>query len=67
MPLLANSTAALDAMDLSRIGERLLKLALPVTYIWLAGFYVFFHVWLNLLAGAAPASRQWRATCAHLP
>lgn len=50
MPLLLNSTAALDAVDLPRLGERLLKLALPCTYVWLAGFYAFFHVWLNLLA-----------------
>lgn len=22
----------------------------PCSYVWLAGFYVFFHVWMNLLA-----------------
>ena len=27
-----------------------MKLALPVTYTWLTGFYAFFHVWLNFLA-----------------
>lgn len=30
--------------------ERLLKLALPSTYVWLLMFYTFFHLWLNLLA-----------------
>jgi diacylglycerol O-acyltransferase-1 len=30
--------------------ERFLKLSPPVTYVWLLGFYAFFHVWLNLLA-----------------
>lgn len=49
-PLLQNATAALDTRDATKIVERLLKLALPVTYVWLAGFYLFFHVWLNLLA-----------------
>ena len=50
MPLLFNSVSAIDALDLPRLGERLLKLALPCTYVWLAGFYAFFHVWLNVLA-----------------
>lgn len=49
-PLLVNSVSAIDAVDLPRLGERLLKLALPCTYVWLAGFYAFFHVWLNVLA-----------------
>ena len=30
-PLLLNSVSALDAVDLPRLGERLLKLALPCT------------------------------------
>ena len=30
-PLLVNSVSALDAVDLPRLGERLLKLALPCT------------------------------------
>ena len=28
----------------------LLKLSIPTTYVWLLGFYFFFHLWLNLLA-----------------
>lgn len=30
--------------------EQLLTLAVPNTYVWLLGFYAFFHVTLNLLA-----------------
>jgi len=30
--------------------ERLLRLSIPNTYVWLLGFYWFFHLWLNLLA-----------------
>ena len=30
--------------------EALLKIAIPNTYVWLLGFYWFFHLWLNLLA-----------------
>ncbi|CAN0195157.1 unnamed protein product [Discosporangium mesarthrocarpum] len=30
--------------------ERLLALSVPNTYIWLLGFYLFFHLTLNLLA-----------------
>ena len=49
MPLLLASSPTLDAMDLPGIVYIVLKLSLPVTYVWLAGFYAFFHVWLNLL------------------
>lgn len=37
-------------MDLPRIIERVLKLAIPSTYAWLAIFYCLFHLWLNILA-----------------
>mmetsp|Transcript_7418 Transcript_7418/g.17627 ORF Transcript_7418/g.17627 Transcript_7418/m.17627 type:complete len:294 (-) Transcript_7418:145-1026(-) len=50
LPLLQNSSGPVRAGDPLIIVERLLKLALPVTYVWLAGFYAFFHCWLNLLA-----------------
>jgi len=50
LPLLRESVAPLAAFDAPRLLERLLKLAVPVTYCWLTGFYAFFHVWLNLLA-----------------
>ncbi|PNW88823.1 hypothetical protein CHLRE_01g045903v5 [Chlamydomonas reinhardtii] len=37
-------------LDLPRVAERVLKLALPSTYAWLLGFYCLFHLWLNVLA-----------------
>jgi hypothetical protein len=46
----ATTAQVLDARDAASAAERLLMLALPVTYVWLGGFYGFFHVWLNLLA-----------------
>ncbi|CAM9864484.1 unnamed protein product [Heterosigma akashiwo] len=33
-----------------RMVERVLVMAVPSTYIWLLGFYVFFHLYMNLLA-----------------
>lgn len=30
--------------------ERVLKLCIPVLYIWLVMFYTLFHVWLNILS-----------------
>ena len=30
--------------------ERILKLSIPNTYVWLLCFYFYFHLWLNLLA-----------------
>ena len=50
LPLLDTSIEPIMAGDVARILERLLRLAVPVTYVWLIGFYAFFHVWLNLLA-----------------
>ena len=38
--------------DLILVFERLLKLTIPVTYIWLLGFYMLFHLFLNFLAEA---------------
>ena len=50
MPTLNNSIDAVRSNDIPSILEKLLKLSIPNTYIWLLMFYVFFHVWLNLLA-----------------
>ena len=50
VPLLESSCEAIQAADYPKAMERFLKLSLPVTYVWLLGFYAFFHVWLNLLA-----------------
>jgi D-alanyl-lipoteichoic acid acyltransferase DltB (MBOAT superfamily) len=30
--------------------ERILKLSLPCMYVWLTMFYLFFHLWLNIIA-----------------
>ena len=40
----------IDNADLLLITERLLKLTVPVTYTWLIGFYLLFHLSLNFLA-----------------
>ena len=50
LPLLRNSTQPLLDLDAPQVLVCLLRLALPVTYCWLTGFYAFFHVWLNMLA-----------------
>ncbi len=39
-----------ERMSSRRIAERVLKLSLPVLYVWLCGFYCFFHLWLNIVA-----------------
>ena len=31
--------------------ERVMKLSIPVLYIWLLMFYALFHLWLNILSG----------------
>lgn len=49
-PTLQNSLRAMENMDPLQIAGRLLKLSVPNTYVWLLGFYWFFHLWLNLLA-----------------
>jgi diacylglycerol O-acyltransferase-1 len=50
MPTLASSVDAVRDGNLVEVVERLLKLSIPNTYIWLLIFYWFFHVYLNLLA-----------------
>lgn len=50
MPLVKNSLAPFSKMDLKRIIERLLKLAIPNHFIWLIFFYLYFHSILNLIA-----------------
>lgn len=49
-PTLTQSLAALKSRNLAYIIMRLLKLSIPNTYVWLLGFYFYFHLWLNLLA-----------------
>lgn len=50
IPTLETSLAPMENRDVLMIIERLLKLSIPNTYVWLLGFYFFFHLWLNLLA-----------------
>lgn len=50
VPTLEGVLAPMQERDLVLIFERLLKLSIPNTYVWLLGFYLFFHLWLNLLA-----------------
>lgn len=48
-PIVQNSQHPLKANFLYAI-ERILKLSVPNTYVWLCMFYSFFHLWLNILA-----------------
>jgi diacylglycerol O-acyltransferase-1 len=36
-------------MNMLRFMERLLRLSVPNTAVWLAMFYLVFHLWLNIL------------------
>ncbi|KAJ7300123.1 hypothetical protein O6H91_17G002300 [Diphasiastrum complanatum] len=48
-PTIKNSEHPLKGNFLSSI-ERMLKLSIPTLYVWLCMFYVFFHLWFNILA-----------------
>jgi len=50
IPVVHSSIKPFETMDIWAFVERLLKLAVPNLYVWLLGFYVFFHVYLNVLA-----------------
>jgi diacylglycerol O-acyltransferase-1 len=50
VPLVHNSVNSFMTNDIFRIAERLLKLAIPNLYVWLLGFYVVFHLYLNIVA-----------------
>lgn len=50
MPTVQNSMEAVHNADILSIMERVLKLSIPNTYVWLLVFYFYFHLWLNLLA-----------------
>eukprot|EP01038_Epipyxis_sp_PR26KG_P005339 gene5339-7409_t len=49
-PTLKTAVTPMKEKDIVLIFERLLKLSIPNTYVWLLGFYFYFHLWLNLLA-----------------
>lgn len=49
-PAVSNSLVPFDQMDLSLIVERILKISLPMLYVWLTGSYLLFHLLLNISA-----------------
>eukprot|EP01111_Echinosteliopsis_oligospora_P007402 TRINITY_DN2235_c0_g1_i2.p1 TRINITY_DN2235_c0_g1~~TRINITY_DN2235_c0_g1_i2.p1 ORF type:complete len:515 (+),score=110.94 TRINITY_DN2235_c0_g1_i2:223-1767(+) len=49
-PTVRNALEPLQKFHLFALLERLLKLSVPNLYIWLIGFYLLFHLWLNILA-----------------
>ncbi|XP_072936680.1 diacylglycerol O-acyltransferase 1 isoform X2 [Epargyreus clarus] len=49
IPSMTNAVAPFSQMDIMRITERLLKLAVPNHLIWLCFFYLSFHSFMNLM------------------
>lgn len=49
-PAILNSIAPLRESNPILVVERVLKLSLPCMYVWLTIFYVFFHLFLNVVA-----------------
>jgi diacylglycerol O-acyltransferase-1 len=49
-PALATSISPIRDSNLIGLLEGLLVLSIPNTYIWLLGFYFYFHLYLNLFA-----------------
>jgi diacylglycerol O-acyltransferase-1 len=49
-PLAMNAIQPIRAGNIPSMVERLLKLAIPNIGVWLGGFYLIFHVILNLIA-----------------
>ncbi|KAM8870478.1 diacylglycerol O-acyltransferase 1-like [Spinachia spinachia] len=50
VPIIQSSMKPLEDMDLSRMTERLLRLAVPNHLLWLMFFYGFFHSSMNFTA-----------------
>mmetsp|Transcript_25371 Transcript_25371/g.63622 ORF Transcript_25371/g.63622 Transcript_25371/m.63622 type:complete len:465 (+) Transcript_25371:81-1475(+) len=50
IPIVEKTPAAIQNRDVLFLLERVLKLAGPNLYVWLIGFYVFFHLYLNVIA-----------------
>ncbi|XP_056141642.1 diacylglycerol O-acyltransferase 1b [Lampris incognitus] len=50
IPIIQSSMKPLEDMDLSRMIERLLRLAVPNHLLWLMSFYWFFHSSMNFTA-----------------
>mmetsp|Transcript_11100 Transcript_11100/g.18144 ORF Transcript_11100/g.18144 Transcript_11100/m.18144 type:complete len:735 (-) Transcript_11100:220-2424(-) len=49
-PSLEEAMLPMKQLDITAVLFRFLALTIPSTYVWLLGFYWFFHLWLNLLA-----------------
>ncbi|XP_038078310.1 diacylglycerol O-acyltransferase 1-like [Patiria miniata] len=50
VPTVMNAIKPFSEMDLKRMVERILKLAVPNHFIWLMFFYFYFHSFLNIMA-----------------
>jgi len=50
VPVINSTMRPIESNDIWGFVERLLKLAVPNLYVWLLGFYVFFHVYMNVIA-----------------
>lgn len=50
VPTLRTSMEPLQKLQIGELMERVIKLSIPNTYVWLLVFYLYFHLWLNLLA-----------------
>jgi diacylglycerol O-acyltransferase-1 len=50
VPTVKNSMKPIQELNFLGIFERILKLSISSLYIWLLGFYIFFHLFLNILA-----------------
>jgi len=48
IPAFANSMMPFHRMDWSLMLERILKVSLPMLYVWLTGSYLLFHLLLNI-------------------
>jgi diacylglycerol O-acyltransferase-1 len=49
-PTLGMSVQPIEELDIVGIFSLLLRLSVTNTYVWLLGFYFFFHLWMNLFA-----------------
>lgn len=50
LPIIKGAMTPMEQNDQWSFLERLLLLSIPNLIVWILGFYVFFHVWLNMFA-----------------
>jgi diacylglycerol O-acyltransferase 1 len=68
LPVLEKTKEPLENRQWLKVLERVLKLSIPLFYIWLLGFYVIFHLYLNIwgelmrLADREFFSAWWQST-----